>query len=299
MSIDPSSVVVDLVAPTSCEIGENPLWHPVLETLFFTDIASGTIYAYKPDTGKCVVFGQTRITGGFTLHEDGSLLLFQDGPISILGMDGNVRQLISNGCPGNERFNDAIADPEGRVFAGAMGGNGRLLRFDLDGSVTEIMDGLNIPNGMGFTPDLRGMYFTDSTLRRIYYFDYDRMTGKLTNRRIFAEVDLKKGLPDGMTVDADGFVWTAVWFGGCLQRYAPDGGLDREVSLPVQQTSALTFGGPELRDIYVTSASSHGADPISPPGHDFGPARGGGLYRVQIPGMAGKSAFRSRLTFQL
>jgi D-xylono/L-arabinono-1,4-lactonase len=85
---------------------------------------------------------------------------------------------------------------------------------------------------MGFTPDLRGMYFTDSTSKRIYYFDYDRMTGNLSNRRTYAEVDIKKGLPDGMTVDADGFVSTAVWFGGCLQRYAPDGRLDREVSLP-------------------------------------------------------------------
>lgn len=296
MSRDSSDIEVDLVAPTACEIGENPLWHPSEKTLFFVDIARGTIYAYKPETGKCRVFCQTRVTGGFTLQEDGSLLLFQDGPISLLGMDGELRQLISNGCPQNERFNDALADPEGRVFAGGMGGNGRLLRFNLDGSTTEIMDGLGIPNGMGFTPDLRGMYFTDSTPRRIYYFDYDRKTGDLSNRRTFAELELDKGLPDGLTVDANGFVWTAVWFGGCLRRYAPDGRMDFEVPLPVRQTSAVTFGGPGLHDMYVTSAGSHGADPLSPPGHNFGLPRGGGLYRVQVPGLTGKTAFRSRLT---
>jgi D-xylonolactonase len=298
MSSETSNATVDLVAGLSCETGENPLWHPDRQILFFTDIPTGIIYAYSPKTGDCPVFCRTRITGGFSLQDDGSLLLFQDGPISILGMDGRVWQVKGNACPGNERFNDVIADPEGRVFAGAMGGNGRLYRFDLDGTVTEIMDGLGIPNGMGFTPDLRGMYFTDSTPRQLYYFDYDRKTGNLSNRRIFAEVDINKGLPDGMTVDSQGYVWTALWFGGRLQRYAPDGSLDREVLLPVKQTSAPTFGGTELRDIYVTSAWSPNADHMLPPNHDLTAPRGGGLYRVRLPGVSGTPAFRSRLRFQ-
>src|SRR6202043_4214910 len=150
----PNDISVELVAPPQWEVGENPLWHPEAEALFFLDITKGTIYAYHPASNKSSVFAQTRVTGGFTLQRDGSLLLFQDGRIAILTLDGVVREVASGQCPGNERFNDVIADPEGRVFAGAMGGDGRILRFNLDGTVTEMADGFQGPNGMAFTPDL-------------------------------------------------------------------------------------------------------------------------------------------------
>jgi len=290
-------VPVDLVAPLACEVGENPLWHPEAETLFFLDITLGTVYAYHQATKKCSVAAQTRITGGFTLQRDGSLLLFQDGRIAVLTRDGVLREVATGLCPGNDRFNDVIADPEGRVFAGAMGGNGKLLRFDPDGSVTEMADGLSIPNGMGFTPDLRGMYFTDSLPRKIYYFDYDRKTGNLSNRRIFAEISPDEGLPDGMTIDRDGYVWTAIWFGGRVKRFAPDGRLDREVFLPVKQTSAVTFGGPDLADMYVTSAAIVSGPELRPPGFDGDAPRGGGLYRLRLPGIKGGVSFRSHLPF--
>jgi D-xylonolactonase len=225
------------------------------------------------------------------------LLLFQDGYISVLDLNGDVRQVAKNACPDNERFNDVIADPEGRVFAGVMGGNGRLLRFDPDGTVTEIFDGVGIPNGMGFTPDFRGMYFTDSIPRRIYHFDYDRHTGKLSNRRRFVDIPSHHGLPDGMTVDTEGFVWTAIWFGGRLQRYSPDGRLDREVFFPAAQISAVTFGGTEMNELYVTSAGTMASDTLRPPGQESGIRRGGGLYRARVHGICGKPPFRSRLPF--
>jgi D-xylonolactonase len=288
---------VELVAPLSCQIGESPRWHPQEQVLFFLDIPSGTVYSHDSSAGTCTVLTRTRITGGFTFQDDGSLLLFQDGSISVLKLDGTVSELASNACNGNERFNDTIADPEGRVFAGAMGGNGKLLRFDPDGSVTEMFDGLGIPNGMGFTPDLRGMYFTDSTPRRIYYFDYDRKTGSLSNRRVFVEIPREVGFPDGMTVDEEGFVWTAIWFGGRLQRYDPDGRLDREVFFPVKQISAVTFGGSELNQIYVTSAATAIADFLRPPEYDSNAERGGGLYRLRLAGISGRPPFRSRLRF--
>ncbi len=297
MSGDQIMESVELVASPGCEIGENPLWHQDAERLFFIDIPGGRIYAYDRLKRNCNVFCQTRVTGGFTLQDDGSLLLFQDGRIASLALDGTVREVASGRCPGNERFNDVIADPEGRVFAGAMGGNGRLLRFDPDGTVTEMFDGMGVPNGMGFTPDLQGMYFTDSPSRKIYYFDYLSTTGTLSNRKIFAEIPVNEGLPDGMTVDADGYVWTAIWFGGRLKRYAPDGRLDREVFLPAKQISAVTFGGPELTEIYVTSAASTTADSLRPSACDARGPRGGDLYRLQVPGIRGRSPFRSRLRF--
>ncbi len=283
------------VGSISCEIGENPLWHPEAQILFFLDIPAGTVYAYSPSSGRCRAFCKTRVTGGLTLQADGSLLLFQDGRISLLKLDGSVTELAAGLCPGNDRFNDVIADPEGRVFAGTLGGNGKLLRFDVDGTITEILDGLGIANGMGFSSDLTGMYFTDSTPRRIYYFDYDRRTGELTHQRTFADVPEAEGLPDGMTTDSDGCVWTAIWFGGRLKRFAPDGHLDREVFLPVRQTSAVAFGGADLSDIFVTSASTSVADGLRPAAYDSNAPRGGGLYRFRIAGVRGRLPFRSRL----
>jgi sugar lactone lactonase YvrE len=288
---------VELVAPLNCEIGENPLWHRDMTRLFFVDIPPGKIYAYDPAEADCRVLGQTRITGGFTIQQDGSLLLFQDGRIATLALDGTLRQLASGLCSGKERFNDVIADPEGRVFAGVMDGNGRLLRIDRDGSVTLISDGFGGPNGMGFTPDLRGMYFTDSSARTIYYFDYDRKTGNLSNRRTFVEIPVEEGLPDGMTVDAEGYVWTAIWFGGRLKRYAPDGHWDRDLFLPVKQVSSVTFGGPDLADMYITTTSSTTADSLRATAPHPGNARGGGLYRTRVRGIGGKAPFRSKIRF--
>jgi sugar lactone lactonase YvrE len=292
-----NQVQIDLVAPLNCEVGENPLWHPEAKTLFLLDITAGTVYAYDPAKQNCTIVCRTRITGGFTLQRDGSLLLFQDGRIAVLKTNGDLREVASGLCAGNDRFNDVIADPEGRVYAGAMGGNGKLLRFDPDGSVTEMFDGLGIPNGMGFTPDLRGMYFTDSMPRKIYYLDYDRKTGNLSNRRIFADIPREEGLPDGMTIDHDGNIWSAIWFGGRVKRFVPDGRLEREVFLPVKQTSAVTFGGPDLTDMYVTSAAIVSGPELRPPGFDDNGPRGGGLYRVRVPGVRGNAAFRSALPF--
>jgi D-xylono/L-arabinono-1,4-lactonase len=286
-----------LVAAVQCRIGENPLWHPEAKLLFFLDIAAGQVHVYDPATGGCRIFSQGPITGGMTLQDDGNLLLFQDGRVSILGLDGIQREVRRNCCPGNERFNDVIADPEGRVYAGAMGGNGRLLRFDPDGAITELFDGVGVPNGMGFTPDGGQMYFTDSIPRRIYLFDYERRTGALSNRRVFTEIPRGEGVPDGMTIDADGYVCGAVWFGGRVKRFAPDGRLDREVFFPVAQTSAMVFGGADYADAYITSAATNEADSLMPPGYDNSRPRGGGLYSFRMEGVKGTPLFRSRLRF--
>ena len=288
-----------LVTDFRCEIGENPLWHPGAKTIVFLDILPGAVHSYNPRKKQSSLLARGRITGGLTLQEDGSLLLFQDGRISILPLNGTAVEVASGLCPHNERFNDVIADPEGRVYAGAMGGNGRLLRFDPDGRVTELFDGLGIPNGMGFSPDLKTMYFTDSVPRHIYRLDYDRETGNLRNRRVFAEIPENEGVPDGMTVDADGYVWTAIWFGGRLKRYAPDGRLDREIFFPAKQTSAIAFGGDDLADMYVTTAGTNIADSLQPSGYDKAAPRGGGLYRVRVEGVRGTLPFRSRLSFPL
>ncbi len=286
----------ELVAATTCEIGENPMWHPDLGKVFYLDIAPGKVYEYDPSSGKHRLFTQGPVTGGMIVQEDGRMVLLQDGRISILGLDGVQKEVLKGLSPQGVRFNDGIADPEGRIYTGELGGQGRVFRIDPDGQVTPLFDGIAIPNGWGFTPDLRRMYFTDSKPRHLYLLDYDRKSGALSNRRLFAEIPLAEGVPDGMSVDAEGHVWTAVWFGARVKRYAPDGRLDREVHFPVRQTSAVCFGGRDLDEMYVTSSATPLADELKPPGYDVSAApRGGGLYRVRVEGVRGKPAFRSRL----
>lgn len=286
----------ELAAPTACEIGEGPVWHPEAEKLFFLDIPPGKVYAYSPATGRCDLFTEGPTTGAILLHADGRLVLLQDGRISICDLQGRQKEAMKDLSPQGVRFNDGIADPEGRIFTGEIGGEGRVFRIDPDGSVHHLGKGIQIPNGWGFTPDLKRAYFTDSQPRHLYLFDYDRRTGALSNRRLFAEIPLSEGVPDGMCVDSEGFVWTAIWFGARLKRYAPDGRLDREIHFPIRQTSAVCFGGPDLGELFVTTAGTSLADSLKPPGYDVAAApRGGGLYRLRVPGLRGGPVFRARL----
>jgi sugar lactone lactonase YvrE len=289
--------VPELIAPFRCDVGEGPVWNPDSQLLLWLDIPPGIIYSFDPRSGALGWRNAGAPTGGMTLQDDGSLLLFQDGRVSILAPDGRRREVATGLCPGNDRFNDVIADPDGRVFAGAMGGDGRLFRFDLDGRVEEVLSGLGIPNGMGFSPDLRQFYFIDTVPRSIYVFDYDRATGGISRQRVFGRLADEEGFPDGMTVDEEGFLWVAVWFGGRLKRFAPDGTLDREIHFPSFQISCPTFGGAELGDIYVTSANSSAADFLMGEGYVGKEPRGGDTFRVHVDGVRGRPEFRSRIRF--
>jgi sugar lactone lactonase YvrE len=199
-------------------------------------------------------------------------------------------------------MNDCAADPEGRVYSGSwhLDDQGRsspsfLFRVDLDGTVHVADDGICFSNGLAFSPDHSTMYFADTVARRIYAYDWRRTDGALSNRRVFAQIDRSQGLPDGLTVDADGFVWCAHWFGGCVSRFDPDGKLERCLHFPAKQTSSVTFGGRNLDEMYVTSAALSNAVILAPRGYD--PASvflGGPLYRVR-PGFRGLPKFRSSI----
>ena len=186
------------------------------------------------------------------------------------------------------RFNDVIADPEGRVFCGTMPTQerpGRLYRLDTDGTLHMVIDKVGISNGMGFTADLRCMYFTDSPTLNIYRFDYDRETGDIANRVVFTKAAEDEGIPDGMTVDAHGCIWSARWDGHCLVRYTPDGVEERRIAFPVRKVSSLTFGGEDCKDIYVTTAGGN----IK---HEDG-EHAGALFRLNL-GIRGVEEFYSQ-----
>lgn len=281
----------ELIADYQCACGEGPVWHPLEKQLYWIDIPTGRIFRYNPATGKHETVYQGDVLGGFTIQEDGSLLLFQGkGTVQCL-RNGNLTTVV----PEIEderatRFNDVIADPAGRVFCGTMPTKerpGRLYRLDTDGSIHRVLDGVGCANGMGFTPDRKGMYFTDSNpARAIYLFDYDERSGELSNQRVFAQIPQDAGVPDGMTVDAAGNVWSARWDGGCLVRYAADGSEAERFTFPAKKVSSVIFAGEDYRDLYVTTAGGGKKE-------DEG-AGAGALFRLRL-GIQGKPEFFSRI----
>lgn len=276
------------VANYHCQTGENPLWHVSENRIYWEDIDSGRLFRATHGTLDHECFYQGSIVGGFTFQADGSLLLFEQDRIARLDPETGARRVLVEGIDSDmARFNDVIADPEGRVFAGTCGkqqDNGGLYRVDLDGSVHCLWKGTQIANGMGFTADHRRFYWTCSTSARIFVADYEQATGSLSNRRLFYAASESEGTPDGMCVDATDRVWTARWGGGAVLCVNDVGELLLRVELPVSKVSSVTFGGPELDMLYVTTAGGMpGATDTQ-----------GTLYRVQTEAR-GKAPFLSRI----
>jgi D-xylonolactonase len=288
----PLTTEPQLLVDCRCETGENPLWHPAEKRLYWLDIPRGTIFRLDPATGEHEVVYQGDVTGGFTIQEDGALLLFGTGGAVRLLRDGVATPLI-NSLPGeaHTRFNDAIADPLGRAISGTMayekpGEQGSLYLFEHDGRVQRLWSGFQLSNGLGFSPDQRHLYHADSNARTITRYDYDVATGSLRRPQPFASLADSDGVPDGLTVDAEGFVWLAVWDGARLIRYAPDGAIEREIPFPVKKVSSLTFGGDDAMDIYVTTAG--GTDPAA------NGEGAGGLFGLRLR-IRGIPEFQSRV----
>ena len=240
-----------------CELAENPLWEPDSGCLYWEDITGGKIHRIHLATKKHAVIYEGGLVGGFTFQADGDLLLFRVNDIALLRPDGRVDVLREFADDGAERFNDVIADPEGRVFAGTIGRtstSGGLYRMDPDGTLTLLFRGTGCSNGMGFSPDLKKFYWTCSTRRKIFEFDYDRPTGRISGERLFYQAGPDEGIPDGMTVDCNGHIWSARWDGYSAAHHAPDGTVLERFRFPVAKVSSLCFGGPDLDQFFVTTA---------------------------------------------
>lgn len=254
----------ECIADYACETGENPLWHPFEKRLYWCDIPQGRIFRYDPVSGFHEQCYEGRVVGGFTIQNDGSLLLFMDRGTVAIWRDGNITEVVSEiEAERGSRFNDVIADPRGRVFCGTMSSGdckGRLYRLDVDGSIRPVLEGIGCSNGMAFTQDQKGFYHTDSFAREIYLFDYNIDDGTLSNQRVIASFADSIGLPDGATLDADGRLWSALWDGACIVRLLPDGHIEKRIMLPTPQVSSLTFGGEDYSDIYITTASGNCKD---------------------------------------
>ncbi|MAQ83733.1 MAG: IclR family transcriptional regulator [Maritimibacter sp.] len=240
-------------------LGEGPFWDADAQRLHWVDILAPGLLSGDPATGErsfrpmpeLVGVAIPKATGGFVCAtETGIKTISATGEIAVLAEPEADR-------PGN-RFNDGKCDSRGRLWVGSLAintepGRGRLWRVDPDGSFALMEEGLHISNGLGWSPDERTFYFTDGP-KTIWAYDFDAAVGTISNKRAFAEFGPGDGVPDGLTVDAEGYVWVAIWDGWAVRRYAPDGRLDRTISLPVPRPTSCTFGGPDMDRLFVTSA---------------------------------------------
>jgi D-xylonolactonase len=284
MSTNTPEVVLE--NPDRC--GEAPVWDFRSGRLLWADIPADVVYALDPATGTKSVVSRGVNVSGIVLHAGGGLLLAGAGGLHVLEPDGRCRTLLTEHEGEALVFNDILAAPGGRLYAGTihwgdeMEKPGRLYLVHADGRVEVVDEGIELANGLALSPEDRTLYFVDSAARIIYAYDVDPESGRLSGKRVFARVAVDHGIPDGLTTDADGFIWCACWYGGQVVRFDLAGRIERRLPLPALQVSSLAFGGPDFDELYVTSAAEPWPSRLAPAGWDAAaPDQGGALYRVR------------------
>jgi L-arabinonolactonase len=279
-------VDMDVLLDHRDELGEGPVWSTREQRLYWVDIVGEEVQRAALDGSDHQVWTTPGKVGSAVPARDGSMVLALRNGLGRLDLKtGLVQDLLTleDDRPA-QRFNDGKCDPQGRFWFGSMHDLetdpvGALYRYDGSGSCTQMLTGVTTSNGLGWSPDGATFYYTDSIARQINAFDF-RDDGSISDRRIFAQ-DPAEYVPDGLTVDSEGFVWSAKWDGNRLVRYAPDGRVDRVVPMPVRRPTSCAFAGPELRTLVVTSAA-WGLPALSPEGLDGSVF----LLDVGVPGLA-------------
>lgn len=250
----------ELALDARADLGEGPLWDAATQRLYWVDIMTARVNAFSPATGETRSWATGEPVGAAVLHAGGGLLLALQSGFSTLDLEtGALTPVASHGAAPGIRMNDGKVDSGGRFWAGTMAfdmrpGAAALYRLDPSGEVTLQVPGVAISNGLDWSPDLATMYYIDTPTRRVDAFDYDKATGAISNRRPFLHIEEDVGWPDGMTVDAAGNLWVALWGGSAVRCYSPQGKLEGIVRVPAVQSSSCAFGGPDLADLYITSA---------------------------------------------
>ncbi|MEV5143814.1 SMP-30/gluconolactonase/LRE family protein [Streptomyces sp. NPDC052727] len=248
-------------------LGEGPTWDPATGRLIWLDILGMRLHTYDPSSGRRTIRTAPQHVGAAKPRAGGGLVLNLRDGVGLLDPDGTFRWLHHEPVAGR-RANDAAVAPDGSLWAGTMRydeapGGGTLSRLTGDGAVRTVLPDVTVSNGTGWSPDGRLMYYIDSPTRRVDVFDHDE--DGIRDRRTLVEIEEGAGFPDGLTVDAEGCVWVALWDGGAVRRYTPAGELDRVITLPTPRTTACAFGGTALTDLYITTARTGlpSPDPLS------------------------------------
>lgn len=253
----------DLALGVQAELGEGPVWDDRSQQLYFVDITRHRVHIFGPSTGAHSSFDVGRPVGAVVLREDGGLVLAAHDGFFLAEADGGGLEAFgtfrSDGA--TARFNDGKVSPAGRFYAGTMDWEesrpfGSLYMLEPDGSVSVVLEGVTISNGLAWSPDGGTLYYIDSPCHTVDAFRFDPEAGTVSDRRVIAEIP--DASPDGMAIDAEGCLWVACWGGSRVERIDPaDGRRLATVRLPTSHVSSVAFGGRDMDDIYITTARHH------------------------------------------
>jgi sugar lactone lactonase YvrE len=285
-------IKAQIVLDAKAKLGEGSIWHPKENKLYWVDIEGKSLHIYDPVTNKDKEFALgSRVGTVVPIESGGALVALQSGIHKIDTKTGKLT-FISNPLPDtvNLRFNDGKCDPAGRFWIGTLAMDSRrrgavLWRMDKDKSLHLMLDSVSISNGIVWTADRKTMYYNDTPTGTIQGFDYDDKTGEISNRRVVVRIARGGGSPDGMTIDADGNLWVALWGSGSVGKFDPrTGQLPQKIIVPAPNVSSCAFGGKNLETLYITTARAWVSEeklkefPLS-----------GGLFAVK-PGVRGVPA---------
>lgn len=266
-----------------CELGEGPLWNPNNQTLYFVDILQSLVHTYHPASGEHKSLEFPDYVCALALRQSGGFLIATRKHLAY--WDGTSDRfetfLEVEATQPQARFNDGAVDPLGNYWIGTLDPpnyTSAVYRLKPDFTLKKVIPNTSISNGIDWSPDGATMYFTDSTPKTIYAFDFTHSDAEIDNQRVFTRVS-SAASPDGLAVDSEGGVWSAEWDGRRVVRYHPSGEVDYHIDVPTRFVTSLTFGGPALKDLFITTAWNNKAN------HDSDPAAGNLFHaQVDIPG---------------
>ena len=282
----------ELVLDAHAVLAEGPHWDTNSMRLLWLNITPGEIHWFDPQTGSDSISKVETMVGAAVPRKAGGLILATQNGFVFFDDDHQITPVVDIEADlGRNRMNDGKCDSQGRFWAGTMDMDlqkplASLYRLDCDNQVETMLSEITISNGLGWSPDNSTMYYIDSMSQCVDAFDYDSLDGSIGNRRSILEIDAEEGLPDGMTIDVDGFLWVAIYGAGRVRRFSPQGVPDMEIKMPSTGVTSCTFGGPDLDDLYITTAAQFlSQEDLRQQPH------AGGIFRVR-PGPRGLPANR-------
>jgi sugar lactone lactonase YvrE len=283
---------ITCVLDARAQLGESPVWCAQSQTLYWADLLAPAIHSFTPASGASRHWPMPETLGSFGLCEKGgAVVALRSGLYHFDFEHGQLRLInVPAGEPNAQtRFNDGKVSPDGRFFVGTMDEQqksrpiGALYRLDPDGSSHKVLDELIVSNGLAWSPDGRTLYHADTRTHTIWAWDYSAADGSLSHKRQLVRTDsAAHGMPDGGATDMEGYYWSAGVFAGVLNRWSPDGRLDRQVAVPCQTPTMPCFGGPDMKTLYLTSLST-GLQPQAL--QDYPQAGGIFALKVDVPGV--------------
>jgi sugar lactone lactonase YvrE len=290
----PSShpLIPEVFADAATLCGESPLWDAAGNRLLWIDNERGLVFARGLADSSHAVIHEGHPAFAIALAADGRLVCAGPEGVALLDRAGSVTRVLANEPGGDFCFNDATPSPAGGLYGGTfhwgpqgMERTGMLVHVNPAGEPEVQDEGFLLSNGIALDAGGRTLYFADTFARTIYAYDV-APDASLRNRRVFARVDREDGLPDGLAVDAEGHVWCALWYGGAVVRFDPEGRIAARHPLPAQQVASLAFGGPDLAELFVTTGGQYWPSAEEPARFDSAGPMGGAVYRLR-PGVTG------------